>query len=90
MKERVKKIFGYVIVAIVFSGIGAYAANVISSSDIAYQPQNNEFNVTNVKEALDKMYNTLYPACLNLTAIKFAVSYVVCPPIADENIILFY
>ena len=63
MKERVKKIFGYVIVAIVFSGIGAYAANVISSSDIAYQPQNNEFNVTNVKEALDKMYNTLYPAC---------------------------
>ena len=61
--KKFKKIYGYILVAIVFCGIGAYAANVINSSDILYTPSDSSWNVNNVQDAIDSIYSKLYPDC---------------------------
>ena len=55
MKIFKSRLFMFILGILLTSGV-VYAANMISSSDVSYRPENNEFNVSNVKSALDELY----------------------------------
>lgn len=57
MKKIFKsRLFMFILGILLTSGV-VYAANMISSSDVSYRPENDEFNVSNVKSALDELYD---------------------------------
>ena len=56
MKSNAKMIFGILVGALLFGGIGGYAASMISSRDITYTASNSKFKAGNVGDALDTLY----------------------------------
>ena len=59
MKKIVKsKVFIFVVTAITFSSISVYAAGRYYASQIDYEPENSNFNVTNMEQALNQLYTT--------------------------------
>lgn len=50
------KILLVILVAILFSGIGAYAESKINAHEIKFIPNNEKFNVDNVEDALNVLY----------------------------------
>ena len=53
MKNKVGMIIAFILGAIIFSGIGAYAAIKFQANEIGY-------NTTSVADALDSMYQTMF------------------------------
>ena len=49
------RLFIFIITAIVFTGVGVYAAT-INSSDVSYTPSDSNWNVSNVADAIDELY----------------------------------
>ena len=59
MKKIFKsRIFAFILGAILFTGIGAYAAS-ISAQRVAYEPEDNTWRVDNVNSALNELYNSM-------------------------------
>ncbi len=50
-----KYVIGFILGAVLFSGIGV-AAYVLTSSDVTFTPQNSNWQVGNVQEALNSLY----------------------------------
>ena len=55
--EKNKKIILGILIGILFSGVGVYAATTYLASDVTYTPSNKDWNVDNVKNALDDLYS---------------------------------
>ena len=57
MKKIIKsRVFAFVLGAIIFSGITGVAAYTIFASDIGYTPKDTAWEVDNVKDAIDELY----------------------------------
>lgn len=54
--KKVSKIFYFLLGLGIFSGIGVYAATTLLSKDVAFTPQNTSWQASNVKEAIDNLY----------------------------------
>ena len=54
--KKASKFFYFLLGVLVFSGIGVYAATVFLSKDVAFTPQNTNWQASNVKEAIDDLY----------------------------------
>ena len=52
------KMFIVIICAVVFTSIGAYAANLYNAIDIIYTPTDSSWDVSNVHDALNDLYTT--------------------------------
>ncbi len=63
MKIFKSRTFAFILGAIIFGGIGVYAGGLINSSEVNYSPSNINWNVSNVKDALDNIYNELNSEC---------------------------
>ena len=50
-----KYVIGFILGAVLFSGIGV-AAYVLTSSDVTFTPQNSNWQVGNIQEALNSLY----------------------------------
>ena len=57
IKNNLKVFVIVVITAILFTGIGVYAANTYLAHDISYTPSNENFDVNNVEDALNELYD---------------------------------
>lgn len=72
MKKKIKEnIFGFIVGAILFSGIGTVVATSILSSTVSYT--NN--NQTTVESALDDLYGKVSEACYNGICGKLSFRY---------------
>ena len=56
IKNNLKVFVSIIISGIIFGGIGVYAANTYLAHDISYTPSNENFEVTNVEDALNELY----------------------------------
>ena len=61
IKNNLKVFVAVVISGIVFTGIGVYAANTYLAHDISYTPSNENFEVSNVEDALNELYEASNP-----------------------------
>ena len=61
-----KNLIGFVVGAIVFSGIGVYAAITFPSNEVSYDNKASGLKSTNVKDAIDELYS----ACTSKTAAE--------------------
>ena len=69
MKKILKsKVFIFVVTAITFSSISVYAAGRYYASQIDYEPENSNFNVTNMEQALNALYTTQNTTVNNLNS----------------------
>ncbi|MBE6160866.1 MAG: hypothetical protein E7158_01415 [Firmicutes bacterium] len=67
MKKIFKNsILTFVLGAILFSGITAYAAGRYYATQVDYEPSNPNFNVDNMSDALDQLYTTQNTTISNL------------------------
>ena len=67
MKKIFKNsILTFVLGAIIFSGITAYAAGRYYATQVDYEPANPNFNVDNMSDALDQLYTTQNTTISNL------------------------
>ena len=55
LKKNYKIFIGIIIGAVIFGSIGVYAASVISATNVGYS-DNASLGVTNVQDAIDKLY----------------------------------
>ena len=76
MKIFKSRIFAFILGAIIFGGIGVYAGGLINSSDVNYSPSDNNWNVSNVKDALDNIYSKLNPECEYDVGKTWSFSYI--------------
>ena len=53
IKNKKKEIISFILGAILFSGVGAYAAVTFVASDVTYTPSDTTWSVTKVDKALD-------------------------------------
>ena len=58
IKNKKKEIISFILGAILFSGVGAYAAVTFVASDVTYTPSDTTWSVTKVDKALDDLYST--------------------------------
>ncbi len=54
-----KKLILGIFIGILVSGGVVYGANLIDSKDVTYTPNNSNFNVSNVKNSIDKLYDKI-------------------------------
>ena len=66
IKNNYKFLIG-VIVGLLLSGTGVYAANTIYSSNVTYDNSNSGLDATNVQDALDETYRKCFPIVINIT-----------------------
>ena len=61
MKNLIRKnkniIVSFILGAILFSGVGVYAAVTFAASDVTYTPSDTSWSVTKVDKALDQLYS---------------------------------
>ena len=73
IKNNLKVFVIVVITAILFTGIGVYAANTYLAHDISYTPSNENFEVSNVEDALNELYdNSNKPLILKLRTESYS------------------
>ena len=60
IKNNYKFLIG-VIVGLLLSGTGVYAANTIYSKNVTYDNSNSGLSATNVQDALDETYTKCFP-----------------------------
>ena len=65
-----KNILSFILGGIVFLSIGASAAYVYTASDIGYQPQDENWSVSNASEALSSLKEDLNTVNTNVTEYK--------------------
>ena len=58
IKNNLKVFVSIIISGIIFGGIGVYAANTYLAHDISYTPSNENFEVSNVEDALNELYGS--------------------------------
>ena len=56
MKDSIKMMFGFFIGALIFGGIGGYAASVLTAKEVTYTATNQKFKAGNVSDAIDALY----------------------------------
>ena len=83
-KNNIKFIIGFVFGAIVFGGLVAYAY-IISSSDVSYEPEDNTWNATNVKVALDDLYEIANKNASDYSKDWFPEGIPLLPPLDADN-----
>ena len=81
IKNNYKFLIG-VIVGLLLSGTGVYAANTIYSKNVTYDNSNSGLSATNVQDALDETYNK----CMPTAAEKIINLYEDGSPITTANI----
>ena len=59
MKKLINKntLFGFIIGLIITSSVGVIATTLYYSNEVSYTPEDNNWNVDNVKDALDSLYS---------------------------------
>ena len=53
-----KNLISFIIGLIIFGGVGAYAAITFPSNEVTYDNTDSGLSSTNVKGAIDELYNT--------------------------------
>ena len=61
--KRNIKLFVGILIGMLISGGVVFAAALIDSSNVTYSPSDDNWNVSDVKSALDDIYSTLFPEC---------------------------
>ena len=56
IKNNLKVVVAVLVTAIIFTGVGAYAAN-IQASRVAYEPEDEDWEVSDVNSALNYLYS---------------------------------
>lgn len=69
-KNAKQNIFSFILGAIIFGGISAYAATILSSSSVSYSNTNSGLSSTNVQGAIDELYNKAKNPVTTATATK--------------------
>ena len=76
-KDSIKLIIAFILGGIFFGAFSVYATIMIVSSNVSYLPRDNEWNVENVEDALDELYDMArnYTGTINFEGISFDYDY---------------
>lgn len=78
------RVFAFILGGIFFSGLTVYAYT-ISSSDVSYEPEDNTWDATNVKVALDDLYEIANKNASDYSAQWFPEGIPLLPPLDASN-----
>ena len=76
-KDSIKLIIAFILGGIFFGAFSVYATIMVVSSNVSYLPRDNEWNVENVEDALDELYDMArnYTGTINFEGISFDYDY---------------
>ncbi len=92
MKKIFKsRLFIFLVTAMTFLSVGVLADELLNAKDVLYAPNSSEFNVDNVKSALDQLYNMATETPHDFTYTATATATEISANInANDNFIEYY